>query len=922
MLLLLIVLLPFLGAALIAAVPNHRRDRAAALAGVITFAAAVPLAIAAGAVFEGEVLRASWAWMPAIGVDFSLRMDGLAMMFAMLIIGIGLLIVLYARYYLGSAEASARFFAFLLAFMGSMLGIVLSGNIVLMAVFWELTSLTSFLLIGYWMHRADAREGARMALTITGAGGLALLGGVLLLGHIVGSYDLDHVLAAGAAVKAHPLYLPTLVLILLGAFTKSAQFPFHVWLPQAMAAPTPVSAYLHSATMVKAGVFLLARFHPVLAGTDAWFFIVTTAGLLTLLVCAWIALFQHDLKGLLAYSTLSHLGLITLLLGLYAPLAAVAAVFHILNHAAFKASLFMAAGIIDHETGSRDMRKLSGLRRHMPHTAALAMVAAAAMAGVPLLNGFLSKEMFFAETLSIEGYGAYRWVTPIAATLAGIFSVAYSTRFIHDVFFAGEPTGLERTPHDPPRWMKVPVEVLVVVCLAVGILPAHTVAPLLDVAARDVLGGSVPEYSLAIWHGFNLPLLMSLVATTGGVILYFLLLRYAGLHQLDFRPHGRRAFDAIMHWLTVFAARLAAVAFDVRLQRHLAALMIAGLVAAAFPFLSRPLASGPLQGSPATGAGWLIWAMGCAAAVGTVVMHRSRLVAVILLGAVGLMVSLTFVHYSAPDLALTQLLVEMISILLMMLALRYLPEHGRPERSGARRARDLMLSVAAGGGLAALVWAVLTRPQSTISGYYLENSYTLGGGNNAVNVVLVDFRGFDTLGEIAVLGIAGLIVFALLRALPIAPAHRREPSADRHPVILSLASDLLLPLATLVSVYFFLRGHNLPGGGFIGGLVFSIALLLQYVSRGAGFVNDRFAPRYARTVALGLLFAGLTGIGSMLVGHPFLTSHTPHPILPILGEVPLASAMIFDLGVYLTVIGGSMLALASLGQASEREERA
>src|SRR5690606_30320793 len=328
--------------------------------------------------------------------------DGFAWMFAMLVTAIGALVVLYARYYMSPSDPVPRFFAFLLAFMGSMLGVVTAGNLIQLVFFWELTSLFSFLLIGYWHHRADARRGARIALVVTGGGGLALLAGVLLLGRIVGSYDLDVVLAARAAIVAHPLYEPMLALVLLGALTKSAQFPFHFWLPHAMAAPTPVSAYLHSATMVKAGVFLLARLWPVLAGTDPWFWVVGGAGLVTLVLGAYIAMFQDDLKGLLAYSTVSHLGLITLLLGLNSPTATVAAVFHIMNHATFKASLFMAAGIADHETGTRALRRLRGLVHAMPITATLALVASAAMAGVPLLNGFLSKEMFFAETVFVQ----------------------------------------------------------------------------------------------------------------------------------------------------------------------------------------------------------------------------------------------------------------------------------------------------------------------------------------------------------------------------------------------------------------------------------------------------------------------------------------------------------------------------------------
>ncbi|MDD3652546.1 proton-conducting transporter membrane subunit, partial [Immundisolibacter sp.] len=477
------VLLPWLGAGLLAAQANTARNRCAWLAAAVTALAGLALGANAPAVAGGEVVRVAWPWLPELGVNLGLRLDGLALLFSGLVLGIGLVVVLYARYYLAEDEPMARFYALLLAFMGAMQGVVLADNLILLVVFWELTGLASFLLIGFWSQRADARQGARMALTITGAGGLALLGGVLLIGAAVGSYDLDAVLAAGPALRAHPYYLPALVLVLLGAFTKSAQFPFHFWLPQAMAAPTPVSAYLHSATLVKAGVFLLARLYPALGGSDAWFYLVSAAGMITLLTGAVLALFQHDLKGLLAYSTISHLGLVTLLFGLDRPLAVVAGVFHIINHATFKASLFMAAGIIDHECGTRDMRRLRGLFRPMPHTAILAMTAAAAMAGVPLLNGFLSKEMFFAESLTLAERGMVGWLPPLLATAAGLFSVAYSVRFIHDVFFNGKTGDLPREPHEPVRWMRVPVELLVLLCVLGGVAPAAPVAPLLDLAA-------------------------------------------------------------------------------------------------------------------------------------------------------------------------------------------------------------------------------------------------------------------------------------------------------------------------------------------------------------------------------------------------------------------------------------------------------
>ena len=397
-----LLLLPFAGSLLAALMPTHARTAAAGWAALVSLAALVWVALLFPTLQTGQVLHEEYRWIPSAGINFSVRMDGFAWMFAMLVTGIGLLVALYARYYMSKNDPVPRFFSFFLAFMGAMLGVVLSGNVVQLVFFWELTSLFSFMLIGYWYHRKDARRGARMALTVTGAGGLAMLAGMLMLGHIAGSYQLDVILGAGERIRAHPLYTPMLVLVLLGAFTKSAQFPFHFWLPRAMAAPTPVSAYLHSATMVKAGVFLLARLWPALSGTEQWFWLVGGAGVVTLVLGAYFAMFQNDLKGLLAYSTISHLGLITLLLGLNRDLAAVAAVFHIMNHATFKASLFMAAGIIDHETGTRDMRRLSGLWKAMPITGTLAFVASAAMAGVPLMNGFLSKEMFFAETVDLS----------------------------------------------------------------------------------------------------------------------------------------------------------------------------------------------------------------------------------------------------------------------------------------------------------------------------------------------------------------------------------------------------------------------------------------------------------------------------------------------------------------------------------------
>ena len=905
---------------------------AAWLCGSVALAVLALVAATAGAVFSGEVLRWSVDWLPALGLSFGFRMDGLAWMFTLLISGIGALVVLYAGYYLSDEDPPARFFLFLLLFMGAMLGVVLADNLILLVVYWELTSLSSFLLIGFWQERADARQGARMALTVTGAGGLCLLAGVLLIGHIVGSTDLDVVLQSGDLLRAHPMYVPALVLVLLGCFTKSAQFPFHFWLPHAMSAPTPVSAYLHSATMVKAGVFLLARLYPALGGSEPWFWIVSLTGLTTLVLGAWLALFQHDLKGLLAYSTISHLGLITLLFGLDEPLAVVAGVFHILNHATFKASLFMAAGIIDHETGSRDMRQLNGLWKTMPWTGALAMVASAAMAGVPLVNGFLSKEMFFVEALAKSGGPIVEWVLPIGALLGGIFAVAYSMRFIHDVFFNGDPIGLTKPPHEPPRFMRVPVEILVALCLIVGLFPAISVGPLLAVGAQGALyggfPGALPEYTLKIWHGFNLPFVMSLIAVGGGVALYFYLQRRVNLHALDKAPAtpkkgGRDAFDIALERGKGLARIVTEELQNHSLQRYMLVLVCVAIAAGVLPFVfAPPQAAVTAPTGPTPGFGFIVvWAIGLMATVATVLRYRQRLQALLLLGAVGLAVSLVFVHFSAPDLALTQLLVEIATIIVMMLALHWLPETSpAAAESRFRLGRDAAVAIAAGAGVAGLVWAVLSRDFDPISPYYLATTKLLGGGANAVNVILVDYRAFDTLGEITVLAVAGLIVHALLANWRCAPLHPPAPPDEAHPLMLALVARLLLPLAVIVAAFLFLRGHNLPGGGFIAGLVLAIALVLQYVANGQTFVTLRIGGAYERWVAGGLLIAGGTGMGSWFFGAPFLTSTYDNPWWPGFGAVPLASAAAFDLGVFCTVVGATMMVLASMGRLSSEPE--
>ncbi len=927
----LAILTPFFGAPLVAWLALRGRPQAAWAAGGVTLLALVQLLPAFAAAFSGATTIERLDWIPTAGLDLAFRLDGLGLLFALLILGIGLLVILYAHYYLSAQDSLGRLYAYLLLFMGSMLGVVLSENLIQLLIFWELTSLSSFLLIAYWRRREAARRGARLALAITGAGGLAMLAGFLLLGEMVGSYELSVVLASGDVIRAHPLYVPTLVLILLGAFTKSAQFPFHFWLPHAMAAPTPVSAYLHSATMVKAGVFLLARLFPALSGTPEWTWLVGGVGVATLLVGAVIALFKHDLKGLLAYSTISHLGLVTALFGIGTPLAAVAGVFHIINHAIFKAGLFMAAGIIDHECGTRDMRRINGLWKYMPHTAVLAMVASAAMAGVPLFNGFLSKEMFFAEAHAAAADWRVGIFLPAAVTVAGIFAVAYSLRFIHDVFFNGEPIDLPKTPHEPPRWMKVPVEILVVLCLLVGMFPAQTVEPLLAVAAGAVLQGPLPEHDLAIWHGVSPALWMSVIALVGGVLLYLGRHPLYGLHDhLAGRLDARAIYEHGLRTIIDFARRILARLEAIGLQNQAAVLILAAFVLGSAGMLG---AAAPLTGTrpllPVDGVSLLAVLTLIGATLAVTVLHRRRLTALIIVGAVGLIVALAFIKFSAPDLALTQLSVEVVTIVLLLLALYFLPPETPAESSQSRRWRDGTLAVLAGGGAAALAWAVLTRPTSSFADWFLANSVTGGGGTNVVNVILVDFRGFDTFGEITVLAIAALGIFALLDNLHL-PAPGRDAAgrpwdSDIHPLIMATFVRLLLPLALLVSAFIFLRGHNLPGGGFIAGLITAIALIMQYLANGVTWTHARLPAHTHPWIAAGLVIALLTGVASWLFGRPFLTSTFGHPSLPLIGELPLASAMAFDLGVYLVVVGATLLILINLGMAhsvSHEEDRA
>ncbi len=924
----LIVALPFLGSLLPGLMNSAGRQACAGMTFMVSLLAFVGLMSHVPAVFAGEVIIARVNWLPSLGLNFTLMLDALGFFFAFLILGIGLLIIAYARSYLSRDDNMAEFFTYLLLFQGAMVGIVLSDNILLLLIFWELTSLSSFLLIGYWKHLPEGRQGARMALAVTGMGGMAMIAGMLILGQIVGSYDLSVILQNRDLIQADPLYVPALLLILTGCFTKSAQFPFHFWLPHAMAAPTPVSAYLHSATMVKAGIFLMARMWPVLSGTPEWVMIVTTVGLITMVLGAVIALFKHDLKALLAFSTVSHLGLITMLLGTGTAFGAMAAVFHILNHATFKAALFMCAGIIDHEAHTRDIRRLGGLRHLMPVTFVIATLAALSMAGVPLLNGFLSKEMMLEETLNTTLYGM-PWLVPALATIGALFSAAYSFRLIGHTFLGPKREDYPAQPHDPGAGMWLSPAILVVLVVAIGVAP-FLAEPFVRLVTGAVLGDvlELPTAHLKIWHGLVPPLYMSLVAIAGALIILALFRPLLRLWDAVPRPEAKVIFDHIIAGAVALARGVIRPLHDGAFTRYGAIMALTVLAAGYYAWetgTSMPAARGLEMPAAVSIAGWL---MLVAAAAAMVFLHRNRLLSLILIAIVGLMVSLGFVYLSAPDLAMTQITVEVVTIILLLLALNFLPNRTPMESSVLRRVRDGSIAAAVGLGATGMTYYYLLRDAvaAPISQFHLANAYKGGGGTNVVNVILVDFRGFDTYGEVIVLGIAALLIYALTETLLSSPVRARllnrkpdQPrSGDMHPTMMVVLTRVIMPVALMVGFYIYLRGHNEPGGGFIAGLIVSIAVVMQYMASGYNWASARQRYPYHGIIGSGALVAGLTGIGSWFVNKSFLTSDFSYVRIPPFDKFELATAALFDLGVFLGVVGAVMLILDSYSRLARR----
>lgn len=719
-----------------------------------------------GRITTGGPVTVSYPWVPSLGINFSFYLDGLSLVFALLISGIGSLVIIYGGGYLAGHSQLGRFYAYILMFMASMLGLVLADNIITLFIFWELTSLSSYLLIGFSHTKADSRAAALQALLVTGAGGLALLAGLVLLGMAGGSLELSALLAQGDLVRSHELYLPILILVLLGAFTKSAQFPFHFWLPAAMAAPTPVSAYLHSATMVKAGIYLVARFTPILGGTVAWQQSITLVGTVTMLIGAFVAWQQTDLKRILAYSTISALGTLMMLVGLGTSLAINAMVVFLIVHSLYKGALFMAAGTIDHETGTRNVTELGGLRRLMPVTFTAVVLAALSMAGaLPVFVGYIGKKLIYEATLNAPGEGI---ILTGAAMVANIFTIVAAGLVAHRPFAGQRSPAAEKAHEAPPSMWLGPLVLASLGLLLVGLVelvPDNLFKPLLVSSAAAVLVNELASLKLSVWSGLNLVFELSLVTVIVGIVAY---IERRPLRRLA-RPLDALAALGPAQWYRWSLNGILGLAnLQTRLlQNGYLRYYILTIVAATVGLISFTLSRqvdlpGLLPSTEIRIYELVVVALILAATLMTV-LTRSRLAAVAALGVVGYGVALIYILFSAPDLAMTQFAIETLAVILLVLVLYRLPRF-TAFTSLSHRIRDAIVALAAGVMMTVLVLVINAVPSaSQLTPYFAENSLTLANGRNVVNVILVDFRALDTLGEITVLAVAAIGVYALLK---------------------------------------------------------------------------------------------------------------------------------------------------------------
>ncbi|MFD1708673.1 Na+/H+ antiporter subunit A [Siminovitchia sediminis] len=738
----------------------------------------------------GETIKRTVAWIPSLGIHFVLYIDGISLLFSLLITGIGTLVILYSVYYLSKAkEKLNHFYLYILLFMGAMLGVVLSDNLIVLYTFWELTSFSSFLLIGFWNHRERSRYGAQKSMLITVFGGLAMLGGFLLLYLMTGTFSIREIISMADIIYADPFFVPALLLVLLGAFTKSAQFPFHIWLPDAMEAPTPVSAYLHSATMVKAGIYLVARLNPIFAEHALWFWLIGGVGIFTLTWASFNAVKQTDLKGILAFSTVSQLGLIMSLLGVGAAAlhytylddniymaATFAAVFHLINHATFKGSLFMVAGIVDHETGTRDIRRLGGLMQLMPVTFTIALIGTFSMAGLPPFNGFLSKEMFLASmvnVLSLDIFNMETWgfLFPVLAWIGSVFTFVYSMLLLFKTFTGKyQPDQLEKEPHEAPFGMLLPPLMLGALVVIFGFFPNLLSTFIIEPAAIAISpalidAGQSFNTHISFWHGFTPELYMTIGIIVFGTFLYVTFPKWKGIYQwLPEKLGLNHLYDQSLI-RTEHASRGLTRAFMTGSIRTYMVYMLSSIVGIlSYSMVKKDAFAFSMENMAPAGLYEIVLGLIIIGACMTILAAKSRLTSIIALGAIGYTVALFFVLFRAPDLVLTQLVIETISVALFLLAFYHLPQISRKEERMGFKLTNALVAGGVGVIVTLIAFSALSnRSFESISKYYIENTVDKAGGHNMVNVILVDFRGFDTLFEIAVLGIAALGIYGMIK---------------------------------------------------------------------------------------------------------------------------------------------------------------
>ena len=735
------------------------------------FASHIPL------IASGEILVHEYDWIPGLDISLTMVLDGLSLMFALLICGIGTFILLYAGSYLKGNKDLARFLVTLLAFMASMLGLVLADNLITLFVFWELTSITSYLLIGFKHESAEARKAALQGLIVTVGGGLALLAGLIMLASASGSYSLQEIFNSSDVLSEHPLYVGMMICILLGTFTKSAQFPFHFWLPNAMAAPTPVSAYLHSATMVKAGIYLMARLYPELGGTEFWINTLTSFGALTMLTGAFMAVRSTDLKKLLAYSTVMALGTLTLLLGLSTELAMMAFAAYLLAHSLYKGALFMLAGIVDHEAGTRDVTQLGGLRKLMPITAICTLVAAFSLAGLPPMFGFVAKELLLESLLK----GPVGLLIVLMVIASSILVVVVAAVVALRPFF-GRFIPQARTIHEAPKWMLVGPVVLTTLSLFAGLFPSIT-GKFITLPASIAVAGQPIEGYLALWHGVNLPLLISIISIAAGYALYRCWDTLRDTLQI-LNPLINRGPEAgyfrFMQGIVVVSEWQTRILQNGSMRNYLRTILLTFVGVTGYTLLWRYQVHWNWDVSVYLHE--IIVVLILVSAAAAVSITNSRLGAVATMGSVGFSVALIFILFSATDLGITQILVETLTVILLVLVLFRLPGFSNIS-TPAERGRDAFVAILTGVLMTLLIMVTIeVQISPSISDYMIANSQPLAYGRNIVNVILVDYRALDTLGEIFVLALAALGVFAMIKFRP-----DTQPGANQY------AGTLILP---------------------------------------------------------------------------------------------------------------------------------